>query len=344
MRRYVGVDYHRAFSYVTVIDARGKTIREGVVGNSREAVGAFLRGSGCDGSAVGVLEATRNWTVMHDWLEEFLGEVHLAHPVKVKAIAEAKIKTDKIDARVLADLLRADLVPEAYVASREAREVRLVLRRRMFLVRVRTMVKNRIVGVLDRYPEQMAHRPTKEVFSKQGIAWLRCVELKEVDRKLVDDDLALLEELSRHIGRTEGLVSSLSEGDERVKLLRTIPGLGDFFSLLIAYEVDDIRRFASEKKFFSYIGIIPSTRCSGGKTFHGCLTKQGNKYLRWAFIEAVYPAIRKDRWLRAYYERLKVKKGPNLAKVATARKLAGIAYRVLSEGRAYQFLGLGLSS
>jgi len=92
---------------------------------------------------------------------------------------------------------------------------------------VRTMVKNRLVKVLDRYPELMACRPTREVFSRQGIGWLRSLPLKEVDRKLVDEDLALLEELERHLQRTEALVRSLCEGDERVRFLRTIPGIGD---------------------------------------------------------------------------------------------------------------------
>ncbi len=124
-----------------------------------------------------------------------------------------------------------------------------------------------------------------------------------------------------------------------MELLKTIPGIGKFFAVLIAYEVDDIGRFAHEKKFFSYIGIVPSTYASGGRTFHGRLTKQGNKYLRWALIEAVWPAIRADRELRCYYERIKQKKGPNPAKVATARRLATIVYRVLSRKRPYRVLG-----
>lgn len=148
MQRYVGVDYHRKFSYLTVLDQAGKVVKEGPVENRKEVVASFLTRATCDGETAAVLEATRNWTVMYDWLEELVEEVRLAHPLKVKAAASAKIKTDKIDARVLAHLLRADLLPEAYVASPRAREVRSVLRQRMFLVRVRTMVKNRIVGLL----------------------------------------------------------------------------------------------------------------------------------------------------------------------------------------------------
>lgn len=107
----------------------------------------------------------------------------------------------------------------------------------------------------------------------------------------MDEDLGLFEALEERIARSNSLVRELAQGDLRVKLLKTVPGIGEFFSVLIAYEVDDIRRFSSEKKFFSYIGIIPSTFSSGGRTFHGRLTKQGNKYLRWAIVEAIRPAI-----------------------------------------------------
>lgn len=339
MQMYVGVDYHRKYSYMTVMDETGKVFKEGKVDSKKEAVAAFLEKANCNGNTQAVLEATRNWTVMHDWLEEMVEEVHLAHPLKVKAIAEAKIKTDKIDARVLAHLLRTDLLPEAYVAEPETRRIRSLLRQRMFLIRLRTMVKNRIFGLLDRYPDLSEARPTEEVFGKAGIQYLQEIPLKDVDRKMLDEDLNLLEELNGHIEQSEAWIEGFASEDERVKLLKTIPGIGKFFSVLIAYEIDDIKRFRHEKKFFSYMGLIPSTYSSGGRTFHGRLTKQGNKYLRWAFVEAVWPAIRKDQELRSYYEGIKKQKGANRAKIATARRLATIVYRVLTQQRPYRIFG-----
>lgn len=341
MRRYVGVDYHRDYSYMAVMDQQGQIVHEGRVENQQAAVADFLAKAQCDGNASAVLEAGRNWTVMYDWLEELVDDVKLAHPLKVKWIAEAKIKTDKIDARALAHLLRTELLPEAYVATPAAREVRGVLRQRMFLVRLRTMVKNRIRTLLDRYPSLSAACPTDDRFSRAARGWLQQVELKPTDRTLLNDDLVLLEELDAHIAQTEGLVAQLAHGDARIALLNTIPGIGDFFAVLIAYEVDDIARFAHEKKFFSYMGLIPSTHSSGGRTFHGHLTRQGNKYLRWAFVEAVWPAIRTDAGLRGYYEQVKTRKGVNPAKIATARRLATIVYRVLSQRRPYRVGGPG---
>ena len=344
MRTYIGVDYHRKYSYMTVMDEKGKIIEQGQVANNAEAVKVFLNRAGVNGESAAVMEATRNWTVMHDWLEEMVDEVHLAHPLKVKAIAEAKIKTDKIDAKILAHLLRSDLLPEAYVPGPAAREARNVLRQRMFFVRVRTMIKNRIWGLLDRYPDLTESRPCRELFSKQGLAWMEALPLKERDREMLDEDLKLYHALEERISRSEQLVQKMAEGDRRVELLRTIPGIGKFFAVLIANEVDDISRFATEKKFFSYIGIVPSTYSSGGRTFHGRLTKQGNKYLRWALVEAIWPAVRSDPGLNAYYQKVKARKGANPAKIATARRLATIIYRVLSRERPYRVYGSRLPS
>lgn len=152
MRYYIGVDHHKKFSYFSVMNERGVVVKEGRIGNSKESVENFLGKEYSEGASA-VLEAGRNWTVMHDWLEEEVDEVKLAHPLKVRAIAEAKIKTDKIDAKTLAHLLRADLIPEAYVPGKDTRVVKNILRQRMFLVKLSTMVKNRIHVIIDRHPE-----------------------------------------------------------------------------------------------------------------------------------------------------------------------------------------------
>lgn len=146
---HIGVDYHKSYSHLVVQDSSGKTLRSGRVKNDRQSLGGFLERYRENSHAV--VEATRNWMVMYDWLDDICDDVILAHPLKVKAIADAKIKTDKIDATVLAHLLRADLVPEAWAPSERSRDLRVALRERMFYVRLRTMTKNRIVTVFDRY-------------------------------------------------------------------------------------------------------------------------------------------------------------------------------------------------
>lgn len=330
---YVGVDNHKKFSYLSVMDERGKILKEGRIANSKESLKSFLGGS--NGGRKAVLEAGRNWPIMHDWLEEEFDEVKLAHPKKVKAIAEAKIKTDKIDARILAHLLRSDLIPEAYVPSKDTRVIKNILRQRMFFVRLSSMTKNRIHNIIDRHPEERNQINPADLFGKQGLEWLNKVILPKEDRRLLDEELELLEYLKEKINGSNHWIREIGKKDKRVKHLMTIPGIGQFFAVLIAAEIDNIQRFKNKGKLASYAGLIPSVHSSADKTFYGKIVSHGNKYLRWALIEAVWPAIRKDISLRTLYEKVRQRKNVNVAKVAVARRISIIVYRVLSENRDY---------
>lgn len=172
-----------------------------------------------------------------------------------------------------------------------------------------------------------------------GLARLRAVELAPVERRLLDSELALLQAVQQRIAESDRAVHHLSRGDARVRRVRTVPGMGRFFSVLVVHEIGDIRRFATPEKLCAYAGLVPSTHASGGKVFHGRLTKQGNKWLSWAMVEAVRPAVRTDSQLQAHYMRLRYRKGPNPAKVATARRLLTIVHRVLSQERPYRKSG-----
>jgi transposase len=148
---YVGVDAHKAHSQMTVMDQTGKILKRRRVASSREGVLEALSAHRADGGEEpmkAVLEAGYGWGPIYDWIGEVADEVVLAHPLKVRAIADARIKTDRIDSQMLAHLLRADLIPEAYAPSKDVRAIKRVLRQRMFLVRLRTMVKNRVRALL----------------------------------------------------------------------------------------------------------------------------------------------------------------------------------------------------
>ena len=194
---YIGIDYHKRYSYVVVKNDKGKTEQRGTVTNSKEAFQQFLRPY-CSGKAV--LEATRNWRLIYDWLEEMLDDVALAHPLKVRAIAEARIKTDKISADILADLLRTDLLPRAYAPSRETRDIKYILRQRMFYVRVRIMVKNRIYNILGRHPDILSEAPeVSDLFGAAGVKWLTQVVLPGDDNDILASELELLKFLKERI-------------------------------------------------------------------------------------------------------------------------------------------------
>lgn len=335
---FLGVDYHKNHSFCSLMDAYGNTVETRKIKNDLSSLKHFLYSYQND-EIEAVLEAGRNWTLMYGWLEECVKVVKLAHPYKVKIIAEAKIKTDKIDSLALAHLLRTNLMPEAHVPTKSTWQARQILRQRAFYVRLSTMTKNRIRTIVDRHPE-LGNSPCKGLFTNQSLIWLKNSSLKFKDnkeRQVLLQDLNLLENLELQISQSNKMIKDLVQSSPQCQLLRTIPGLGDFFSALVFFEIDTINRFSDSKKLHAYAGLVPSTYSSGNRTFHGKITKQGNKWLRWAMIEAVWPAISKDKELRFFYERLKKRKGPNPAKVATARRLLTICFKVLKENRPYQY-------
>lgn len=329
---YVGVDVAVKESQITVMDETGKIVKRQRVPSSREGLHDALRGYAQPLRAV--LETSYNWGPVYDWLEEVTEEVVLAHPTKVRAIAEARIKTDAIDSETLAHLLRADLIPAAHAPSKAIRARKRVLRQRLFFVRVQTMLKNRIQALVSQHA--LTPPAVSDLYGKAGLQWLRSLTLPEPDGALLQEDLQFLETLRQQIASTEGLIKELAAGDAAVGWLRSLPGIGAFFSVLIRYEVDDMTRFREAKKFASYTGLVPSTYASGQRLVHGRLTKQGNKWLRWAFIEAVTPAIRWSPFCRRYYDKIKARLGAKEARTATARKLAELTWTVWTEQRCWR--------
>lgn len=333
---YIGIDAHKKYSQVSVMDEKGKILERAKVNNRREELQGALK-EYTKAGAKAVMESGWNWGLVYDMLADEVEEMKVAHPLKVKAIAEAKIKTDKISADTLAHLLRADLIPECYVRGRENQRIQQVLRQRMFLVRIQTMVKNRIKNLIDRQETVREEvNVYSDLFGVKGLSFLRGVNLPVLERKLMDEHLELLDDVRNRIRSVEAVIEQLKQDDEIVRRLESIPGIGKFFGMLLRQEIDKIERFDNSDKLSSYAGLIPSTHSSGGKTYHGRIIKQGNKYIRWAIIEAVIPAIRTDSQLRSYYETMKIKKGHNAAKVATARRLLKIVYQVWKEKRFYQ--------
>lgn len=330
---YAGIDYHKKWSQITVLKQTGEVFRKARVESRSETLKAFF--DDIPEEIRGVVEAGRNLCWIYDQLNQCVSEVVVAHPLKVKAIACAKIKTDEIDSRVLADLLRADLIPPAHVPSLEIRGMRKLLHQHIALVRMRTQVKNRIHAIVEQYPEYAWQQECSDLFGRWGQRFLQEVELSMEDRRLLNEERSLLDELNSRITRNDRWLAKETKGDEIIGFLRTLPGIGPFFSALLRAEIDDIDRFPNAKKLCSFAGLVPSTYASGDRTFHGRITKQGNRTIRWAMVEAVRPAITHDWMLRQFYERLKAKHGSNAAKVATARRLLTLVYHVWKDRRPY---------
>ncbi|HUT84475.1 MAG TPA: IS110 family transposase [Thermodesulfobacteriota bacterium] len=331
---YVGIDYHKKYSHVTAINNEGKVIRSNRLENKPEVFREFFKRM--EGPSEAVLEASRTWGVMYDLLAELDGVelVELAHPQKVRAIAEAKIKTDKIDSHILAQLLRADLIPAAYIPGKRTRSYKEMLRQRVFLVRMRTRLKNRIHVLLDRL--HIPFPSVTDIFGKRGTTYLRKLNLPGVDGEILREDLELLEVFNKLVKEAEQEMASLLGDDPQVKLLRTIPGLGPILAAVVAMEIDQIERFIGPSKLASYAGLVPSTYASGGRIFHGKLLPMSNKWLRWALVEAAWGSIRTSPYCRIFFENHKRRKGPHTAAIALARRLSEIIWHVLTEKRAYE--------
>lgn len=276
------------------------------------------------------MEACWGWEAMSDFLDGVLGkEVHLAHMLKVKLIAEARIKTDTIDARTLAQLERVDFLPLAHRPSREVREVRVLLRQRMFFVGIRTSLKNTVHAVLGKHGMMFEG---SDQFGVSGRRWLeeRLPLLTEGYRGVLERTLRGITVLNELMKEIEGEIGQKAQEDEIVRLLQTIPGIGLWTAMVIRYEVDGVERFSHPKKLVSYSGICASVHGTGGpaKYKYGGMTKQGNRYLRTALVEGAFPAIRAYEPWRQVYERIKAQRGANVAKGAVAHRMLEAVYWV----------------
>jgi transposase len=267
-------------------------------------------------------------------VEPWAEEVALGHPLKTRVIAEARIKTDKVDARVLADLLRVDYLPRAYIAPAPVRELRELLRLRASLVRQRTALRNRVHAVLIKRGEKP---PMTSVFGKKGVRWLgeTAARLPAAYGGAIRRYLRILEALATEILSVSTEIEEKAAASEEAGWLTTMPGIGNYTALLILAEVGDIHRFRDAEHLSSYAGLVPSVHSSGGRTRTGPLTKQGSPWLRWVMVQAAHAAIRKPGPLKTRFDRLRQRKPYATAIVDLARFMLGCVYAMLTERRGF---------
>lgn len=334
--KYIGIDHHKQYLVATVLDEEGKVTERKQIPMRRETIREYFTTVKGEDQVKAVMEASYGWDFLYDLLSEILEEVKLAHPLKTKLIAEARIKNDTLDSLHLAQLLRADFIPEAYAPGKEIRSRRAVVRARCVLTMVKAKLKNHIHALLDRdHLEEEAFTRWRDKFGRNSRMFLRDISLPGHDTMLLHTFLDLLETVEDHIQKLERELQAFFQDDAIVSLLDTIPGIGKLFALLLRYELGDIERFPSPKKLHAYVGIVPSLSSSGGRTHRGRITKAGNRLVRWALLEAAQSAIRKDPYLARYYQNVALRQGKQRAKVAVARKLLTYVYWVWKERRPY---------
>lgn len=332
---YTGIDVHKKYFISAVVDDKGGLVHKKRVSTDREAIKRYVEELKTLGEVKVVIEAGFNWSYIYDELAEDL-EVILANPLKTRLIAEARIKTDELDAESLAQLRRADLIARAYAPSPQSRDVKNLLRYRLFLVRIRTAFKNATHAVLERnHIEEPTWRALTDKFGTVGMKIMRGLKLNGNDTDILGGYLEVIEDLSRRIKSLDRRIKSMVKEDELTTRLKSLPGIGDILALLVRYEIDDIERFATAGKLTSYAGLVPSLYSSGGKNYYGRITKQGNRWLRWAMTEAAQVANKNSAYLGSHYQKVKARKGANTATIAVARKLLEIVYYVWKEKRPY---------
>lgn len=314
---YVGLDVHKKVCYGTVMGEDGMIVKEGKFRRDSQCLQEFMMN--VDKATV-VMEAGYCWQPVYEWLEKDGYKVKLAHPLQTKAIAKARVKTDKIDSQTLAHLLRADLIPESWIPPREIRELRSLVKHRAFLVRTRTKLKNRIHAELDKNDIDLK----VPLFTKHGMEQVRCLGLDAVNQLL-----SVIEVLNVQIQLASMKIKRLACENGDAMLLTSIPGVGYYNALLLVAEIGDVNRFLDSEKLCSYAGLVSSVRSSGKKTVYGPIIKQGSKWLRWALVQSVHAHVRYDTHLSMFYRRLAERKKKQVAVVATARKMLKIIYWML---------------
>jgi transposase len=252
MSVYVGIDVHRKRSQVAVVTGDGTVqVNKNVVNGSEP----FLRLIGDLPSGTPVaFEAAFSWSWLADLLEDYAFESHLVHPLRCKAIASARLKNDKVDAATLAQLLRADLLPEAWIAPAKVRQLRALVRHRTSLVRLGTQMRNRIHAVAADH----GYDRSASYWTGPGRGWLAELDLPATSREIVTDCLAVIDALVVLIDRLDGELHQYAKADARVKTLRTLPGVGEFTALVMVAEIGDISRFGSARKLASWACLTPT--------------------------------------------------------------------------------------
>lgn len=335
----IGCDAHKKYSMFVTMGKTGEAGRAMRVGHERKVFRAYVNGLPL-GSRIAV-ETVGNWYWMIDEMERAGHEPLLTHARKAKMMMGQVNKTDTLDARGLATLLKNGTLPSVWIPPRELRDQRELTRMRMALVGVRTMVKNRIHATLAKYA--IVIDEVSDMFGVKGreLVKARSQELPPETRRSVEQQLIVLDQMEAQIAEAEQRIQEIIARTPMMQRLMTLPGVGPILGSVIALEMGSVERFASAERFASYCGTVPRVSASGGKTHYGRVRSDVNRSLKWAFVEAANLVVMQQKRLSGshavrLYQRLRVKKGHAKAAMAMARHLSEAAYWVVKKDEAYR--------
>src|SRR3954462_15235373 len=333
VRRVIGLDIHRTFAEAVAWED-GRLLRLSRLDMTRTALEGF--GKSLRPSDEVVVEATGNAMAVVRVLSPFVARVIVANPLQVKAIAHAHVKTDKIDAGVLASLHAAGFLPEVWTPDPETERLRRLIARRNQVVRHRTRIKNEVHAIL--HAHLIPRCPHADLFNRRGRDWLAGQPLPADEKATIDRQVRELDRLGEDLDVLDREGAQGSIGNASIERLITITGVNVTVAAGLVAAIGDIRRFASPQKLVSYVGLNPRVRQSGlGLAQHGRISKVGRSHARAMLVEAAWAAAKAPGPLHAFFVRIRARRGHQVAAVAVARKLAVLCWHLLIKEADYQW-------
>jgi transposase len=272
-----------------------------------------------------VIEASGTYRWLYDLLHAH-GTVLLAHPLRLRAMIQRRTKTDKLDAQLLANLLRVNQIPLSYIPPEPYQRLRDLVRCRARLGRELAEIKIQLRALLARHNRQA---PFRMPFGVRGLAWFRCQDFGPIENLARDELLARMTHFSRQISVVDQHIAEMAHGFPQTEALLDIYGIALFSALLIVAELGEVERFCTARQVGAYSGLTSRVHQSGGHCYQGSITRQGSPWLRWILVQAAMKAVRDDAALKNFYTRVRKRSGAKKARVAVARKLAEICWKRL---------------
>lgn len=329
---HIGIDLHFTNMVNSAINDKGEEIWKGKLPATRKSLEDFF--SQFDEPVQAVVECTSFWYWVADWCEENNIPLHLAHAKMLKAISYAKVKTDKVDARTLAELLRAGLIPEAHMQMGNQRNLRELTRGRLRMVERRERLHSSVWNLAGKYNVNIHHVESAWRYPDELIKWLQ-TRLPQVSYLEAEMVLEQILQLQRHIRRLEKAIEEQAKFTCELERLLAVPGIGLVTGWTILAEVGDILRFTSDKKFVSYCRLVPGSKNSSGSRRHKSGNKDGNRYLRMAFGQAAISAYSQYGPVKRFYNKIKRRSGKKVARAVVGKELAKIVWHMLTKDEEY---------